>query len=135
MVLAWSGLELSPDDLADEVYIEKLHGSIQPSLIGAARQYGPVAYPIQGSKELYTELNQGHPVIILHTGTKKAEPVSVGIFNHTWSHSDYWGLLVLPPDELPATVTEEKYLNAVAWLERTKQFEAVVIGYKSAIIR
>jgi tetratricopeptide (TPR) repeat protein len=163
MVLAWSGLELSPDDLADEVYTEKLHGSIQPSLISAARQHGRIAYPIQGLKELYTELNQDHPVIILqnlglswyprwhyavaigyadfgrsiilHTGTKKAVPVSVGIFNNTWSHSDYWGLLVLPPDELPATVTEEKYLNAVAGLERTKQFEAAVIGYKSAINR
>jgi len=161
MVLAWTGLELSPDDLTDDVYTEKLHGSIQPSLIGAARQYGRVAYPIQGLNELFAELNRGHPVIvlqnlglswypkwhyavaigytdngrkiILHSGTKKAEPVPMRLFNHTWSHSDYWGLLVLPPFELPATVNEEKYLNAVAGLERTKEFEAAVVGYKTAI--
>ena len=73
--------------------------------------------------------------IILHTGIKKAERISIRVFEHTWSHSDYWGLLILPSDELPATATEEKYLNAVAGLERTRQFEAAVSGYKSAIIR
>jgi tetratricopeptide (TPR) repeat protein len=163
MVLAWSGLELAPDDLTDDVYTAELHGSLQPSLISAARQYGRVAYPIQGIKELFAELNAGHPVIvlqnlglnwypiwhyavvigyadngrtiILHTGIKKAERISIRVFEHTWSHSDYWGLLILPSDELPATATEEKYLNAVAGLERTRQFEAAVSGYKSAIIR
>jgi tetratricopeptide (TPR) repeat protein len=161
MVLAWTGLELTPNDLTVDVYSPVLHGSLQPSLISAARQYGRVAYPIKGFKELFAEINDNHPVIvlqnlglswypkwhyavvvgyenrretiILHTGVKSAERLSIKTFQNTWSRSDYWGLLILPTDELPAMVTEEKYLNAVAGLERTGQFEAAINAYKSAI--
>jgi tetratricopeptide (TPR) repeat protein len=163
MVLAWDGLRISPDDLTDAVYTAKLHGSLQPSLISAARQYGRVAYPITGMKELFEELNAGHPVIvlqnlglkwypkwhyavvigyensgrkiILHTGIKEAERISKRLFQTTWSRSDYWGLLVLSADELPATVTEGKYLNALAGLERAGQFEIAAKGYKTALSR
>ncbi len=163
MVLAWNGLRISPDDLTDAVYTAKLHGSLQPSLISAARQYGRVAYPIKGMEELFEELNAGHPVIvlqnlglkwypkwhyavvigyensgrkiILHTGIKEAERISKRLFQTTWSQSDYWGLLVLSTDELPATVNEGKYLNAIAGLERAGQFELAASGYKTAINR
>jgi tetratricopeptide (TPR) repeat protein len=163
MVLAWTGLELTPNDLTVDVYTPVLHGSLQPSLISAARQYGRVAYPIKGLEELFAEINDNHPVIvlqnlglkwypkwhyavvigyensgntiILHSGVKPAERLSIQTFQNTWSRSDYWGLLVLPADELPAIVTEEKYLNAVAGLERTGQFEAAISAYKSAISR
>lgn len=163
MVLAWNGLRISPDDLTDAVYTAKLHGSLQPSLISAARQYGRVAYPIKGMEELFEELNAGHPVIvlqnlglkwypkwhyavvigyensgrkiILHTGIKEAERISIRLFQTTWAQSDYWGLLVLSTDELPATVNEGKYLNAIAGLERAGQFELAASGYKTAINR
>ena len=163
MLLAWDGLNITPNDLTDAVYTAKLHGSLQPSLISAARQYGRVAYPIKGLKELFEELNAGHPVIILqnlglkwypkwhyavvigyenrgkkiilHTGIKESERISKRLFQKTWSRSDYWGLLILPADKLPATATEEKYLNAIAGLERAGQFEVAVRGYKTAINR
>ena len=161
MVLAWTGLELTPNDLTVDVYTPVLHGSLQPSLISAARLYGRIAYPIKGLKELFAEINDNHPVIvlqnlglkwypkwhyavvigyensgktiILHSGMNPAERLSIQTFQNTWSRSDYWGLLVLPPDELPAIVTEEKYLNAVAGLERTGQFETAISAYRSAI--
>lgn len=163
MVLAWTDLELSPEDLTADVYTPNLHGSLQPSLVSAARQYGRVAYPIAGSKELFAEVSAGHPVIvlqnlglswypkwhyaviigyenggrtiILHSGKKEAERLSGRVFQNTWARADYWGLLVLPTDELPATVTEEKYVSAVAGLERARQFEAAISAYKTALIR
>lgn len=163
MVLAWDGLKITPNDLTVTVYTAKLHGSLQPSLISAARQYGRVAYPIKGLQELFEELNAGHPVIILqnlglkwypkwhyavvigyensgkkiilHTGIKKAERISKRLFQKTWSRSNYWGLLILPADKLPATATEEKFLNAIAGLERAGQFEVAVRGYKTATKR
>lgn len=160
MVLAWDGVKITPKDLTDVVYTAKLHGSLQPTLISAARQYGRVAYPIKGMKELFKELKAGHPVIILqnlgfkwypkwhyavaigyensgrkiilHTGIKEAERISKRLFQKTWSPSDYWGLLVLPADELPATATEEKILNAIAGLERAGKFKEATRGYKTA---
>ena len=163
MVLAWSGLELTPEDLIDDVYTPNLQGSLQPSLIGVARQYGRVVYPIEGLRELLAEVSARHPVIILqnlglswypkwhyavvigyenrgktiilHSGVTAAERLSGRVFQNTWAHADYWGLLVLPTDELPATVTEEKYVRAVAGLERVKQFEAAISAYKTALSR
>lgn len=163
MVLAWTGQELLPDDLTADVYTQNLHGSLQPSLISAVRKHGRVAYPIEGSKELFTEVSAKHPVIvlqnlglgwypkwhyavvigyenggrtiILHSGKKAAERLSGRVFQNTWSRADYWGLLVLPTDELPATVNEEKYVSAVAGLERARQFEAAISAYKTALTR
>ena len=163
MVLTWTGLGVSPDDLTAAVYTPTLQGSLQPSLISAARQYGRVAYPIQGALELFTEINAGHPVIILqnlglswypkyhyavvigyenggrtiilHSGKNPAERISGKVFQNTWARADYWGLLVLPTNELPAMAIEEKYLNAVAGLERARQFEAAISAYKTALTR
>lgn len=163
MVLSWSGLKTTPDELKSAVYSAKLHGSLQPSLISAARQHGRVAYPINGLKALFEELQAGHPVIvlqdlglawytkwhyavvigyenngdkiILHTGIKQAERVSLRTFLKTWAPADYWGLLILPADELPATAIEENYLNAIAGLERAGRFTAAGKGYETAIRR
>lgn len=163
MVLAWSGLELTPENLIDDVYTPNLQGSLQPSLIAAARQYGRVVYPIEGFKELFQEVGAGYPVIvlqnlglnwypkwhyavvigyenwgktiILHSGVTAAERLSGRVFQNTWARTDYWGLLILPTDEFPATVTEEKYLQAAAGLERVKQYEAAISAYKNALTR
>jgi tetratricopeptide (TPR) repeat protein len=163
MVLVWTGLELSSDDLTAAVYTPTLQGSLQPSLISAARQYGRVAYQITGTKELFAEVSAGHPVIVLqnlglswypkyhyavvigyenggstillHSGKNSAAHLSGRVFENTWARADYWGLLVLPTDELPVMATEEKYLGAVAGLERAGQFEAATAAYKTALTR
>ena len=163
MALTWSGLAVTPDDLSSQVFTPDLHGSLQASLISGARQYGRVAYPIKGSQELVAELTAAHPVIvlqnlglswypkwhyavvigyenggrtvILHSGDKAAEQLSARVFQNTWARADYWGLLVLPTDELPATVTEERYILSVAGLERARQFDAAIRAYKTALRR
>jgi tetratricopeptide (TPR) repeat protein len=163
MVLAWTGLEVTPQDLTDDVYSPGLHGSLQSALISTARQYGQVAYPINGIRELLAEVNAGHPVIVLqnlgfswypkyhygviigygkegrtivlHSGKKAAGQLSVRVFQNTWARADYWGLLVMPPEIIPAKATEEKYVLAVAGLERAGQFEAAVRAYKTALSR
>jgi hypothetical protein len=43
MVLAWTGLEVTPNELAVDVYAPNIKGSLQISLISAARHYGRVA--------------------------------------------------------------------------------------------
>ena len=161
MVLGWSGLSVKPEDLTSEVYSPKLQGSLQPSLISAARNHGRVAYPIAGPQELFVELEAGYPVIvlqnlgmswfpkwhyavvvgyeksgkdiILHSGKKAAEHLAWRIFNNTWKRSNYWGLLVLPPERMPATVREDQYLAAVSGLERAGLFEPALKGYKLAL--
>jgi hypothetical protein len=161
MLLGWSGLSVQPEDLTSEVYSPKLRGSLQSSLVSAARNHDRVAYPITGPEELFVELEAGHPVIILqnlglswypkwhyavvvgyeksgeniilHTGKTAEERLAWRVFRNTWKRSNYWGLLVLPPEEMPATVREKEYIAAISGLERAGHFESALKGYQLAL--
>ncbi|MBU0908196.1 MAG: PA2778 family cysteine peptidase [Proteobacteria bacterium] len=163
MVLNWSGLKLTPEELVSEVYTPGREGSLQSALVSAARRHGRVAYPISGMDVLATELAANHPAIvlvnlsldfypkwhyavavgydqpaseiILHSGTIANERLSLRIFNNIFERSDYWGLLVLPPEELPATAREEAWIEAVLGLERAGQNKAAIRAYKTALDR
>jgi len=163
MTLNWSGIPIRPSDLAPEVFTPDLKGSLQSSLIGAARRHGRVAYPISGREAMLAEVSAGHPVIvlvnlglswypkwhyavvigfdqereeiILHSGLTANEHLSSRVFLNVWHRSEYWGLLVLPPDRLPATVGEADWLEAVAGLELTGQWQEAAVGYGAALKR
>jgi hypothetical protein len=163
MALNWSGIPVQTSDLAPEVFTPDLKGSLQSALIGATRRHGRVAYPITGSEALLAEVSAGHPVIvlvnlglswypkwhyavvigfdfereaiILHSGLTANEHLSSRVFLNIWRRSEYWGLLVLPPDRLPAKVDEGDWLEAVAGLERTEQWQAAADGYGAALKR
>ena len=163
MVLSWSGLQISPDELTPQVYTPSLKGSLQPAMIAAARRQGKVAYPIKGAHALLREIAAGHPVIvlqnlgfswipvwhyavvigydvdaevvILHSGVTSQKKTSFGTFENTWTRGDHWGLLVLPPDRLPATVQEQSWIAAVVGLEKARRWPAAVRGYQTALHR
>ena len=163
MVLSWSGITVKPDRLAQEVFTPSRKGSFQSAMIGAARRHGRIAYVLSGQDAMLQEVSAGHPVIvlqnlglswypvwhyavvvgydlnqrivILHSGVTPRKPVSIKVFENTWSRSDYWGLLVLPPTRLPATVTEHDYVSAVLGLEKVNQWRAAVTGYYTALVR
>ena len=163
MALNWSGIEVQPSELTPEVYSPGLKGSLQSALLGAARRHGRAAYPITGSEALLAEISAGHPVIvlvnlgffwypkwhyavvlgydkeqnelILHSGLNANESQGFRVFLNTWQRSEYWGLLVLPPDRLPGTAEEGAWLTAVAGLERTGQWQSAATGYTVALKR
>ncbi len=163
MVLSWSGLQISPDELTPQVYTPSLKGSLQPAMIAAARRQGRVAYPIRGAHVLLQEIAAGHPVIvlqnlglswipvwhyavvigydfdadviILHSGVTSQKNTPLRTFENTWARGDHWGLLVLSPDRLPVTVEEKPWIEAVVGLERARQWTAAVKGYQIAIHR
>lgn len=163
MALAWSGLEIDPDELAPQVYTPSLKGSLQPAMITAARRHGRVAYPVSGANALLKEIAAGHPVIVLqnlglswvpawhyavvigydldkavivlHSGITNRKTTALNTFENTWARSKHWGLVVLPPGRLPATAEESSYVKAVAGLERARQWPGAVEGYKTALRR
>jgi hypothetical protein len=163
MVLNWSGIVVQPSDLSPEVYSRGLKGSLQSALIGAARRHGRVAYPITGSEALLAEVSAGHPVIVLtnlgffwypkwhyavvigydqelheivlHSGITANEHLSFRVFMNIWQRSEYWGLLILPPEILPATGDEGPWLAAIVGLERAGQWQAAASGYAAALER
>jgi len=59
--------------------------------------------------------------------------MAMRVFDHTWSRSDYWGLLTLPPDRLPATAAEAAYTEAVLGLEKARRWPEAIQGYHTAL--
>lgn len=163
MVLTYNGLDLTPDDLVDEVYTPERKGSLQPDMITAARRHGFVGYEIKGPDALSAELAAGRPVIvlqnlglswypvwhyavvlgldhttdevILHSGETANKRTPYRVFENTWGSSDFWGLLVVPPATLPATAEELPWLTSVVGLERVKDWEGAAQGYEVATRR
>jgi tetratricopeptide (TPR) repeat protein len=161
MVLAWNGAEVELSQLVEQVYSPAIKGSLQPSIISAARRQGYVAYQLSGWSSLVAELNGGQPVMILqnlglswypqwhyavvigydqgagtvllHSGIYPEMRMSMGVFERTWRRGDYWGLVVLPPDVLPASATETAFLSAVVGLERAQHYAAAKTAYLTAV--
>ena len=163
MALTWSGNPVQPADLTKEVFTTDLKGCLQSALIGATRRNGRVAYVINGSEALLDEVSAGNPVIvlvniglswypkwhyavvigfdrerdeiILHSGHIANEHLSSRVFLNIWHRSDFWGLLVLPPERLPAGAGELEWLEAVAGLETTDRWQGSAAGYGAALKR
>ena len=163
MVLAWSGLAVTPDELKPQVYTPARKGSLQIAMVGATRRHGKIAYEIKGPRSIFPEIASGRPVIvlqnlglswwpiwhyavvigysfpeetiILHSGVTERKKMSYFTFEKTWARGDFWGLLVLEPTQIPISATENKYLAAVLGLEKSRQFRAAVEGYQTALSR
>lgn len=163
MALAWSGLSVTPAEIAPMVYTPGRRGSLQPDMIAAARRLGRVAYVIQGEAALVREIASGHPVIVLqnlglawapawhyavaigydraaeeillHTGLTPRRATPLALFRATWSRSRDWGLLVLPPESLPAAADESRFVEAVVGLEQAGRLPEAAEGYRTALRR
>ena len=163
MALNLSGLPISPEALTDEVFTPARKGSLQTALISAARRHGRLAYISAGMDVIFSEVAAGHPVIILQnlglswypiwhyavvvgydfpnkivilrSGITPRKLMSFRVFEKTWARSNYWGLLILQPNQLPAVAKEDLFLMAVLGLEKARQFQAAIAGYKTALIR
>jgi hypothetical protein len=163
MALTWSGLSITPEALKDQVYTPSRKGSLQMAMIAAARRHGRIAYEIPGLDSIFPEIAAGHPVIVLQnlglswfpvwhyalvvgydfskgvvvlrSGVTARKVTPFHTFQNTWSHSNYWGLLVLEPSQIPALAKENSYLAAVLGLEKSRQFQPAIVGYQTALSR
>jgi tetratricopeptide (TPR) repeat protein len=163
MALSWSGVEVRPEELAPMVFTPARRGSLQPDMIAAARRLGRLAYTIAGEEALLREIAAGHPVVVLqnlglswypvwhyavavgydleageitlHSGLSARKRTALSLFRATWSRGAEWGLLVLPPDRLPATAEETRLLESLTALEGARRPEAAAAGYRAALER
>jgi Tfp pilus assembly protein PilF len=56
-------------------------------------------------------------------------------FERTWIAGQYWAMVVLPPDRIPATANENGWVNAVIAMARTSGPQAAITGYRTALER
>lgn len=155
---------VTPETLSDRSYLPGREGSLQVELTATARHYGMLVYPISAQfNDLLREVAAGNPVMILQNQAFRWFPrwhyaVVVGYdlagkelvlrsgrerrwitdfqtFMNTWQRADYWGIVTLPPGEMPATARERPYLSAAHDLESTQQKSAAHKAYQAAVHR
>lgn len=163
-VLDSSGLNVTPEELTPQVYLPGRQGSLQFELLAAARRHGRVPYELRPQlAALITEVASGNPVlvlqnlgisivpfwhyavvvgfdltsakVILRSGRERRHITSLRTFERTWRRSDYWAVVVLPPDKLPQTAEELPYLQSVLALEGLKRWQDTSTAYSAALIR
>ena len=71
--------------------------------------------------------------VILRSGTDRRRTTAIRTFVRTWQRSDYWAMVVLPPDDLPANVDRNRYFEAIFALEQAGQFDAARTAWQAAL--
>ncbi len=156
--------KLSIQDLDNHTFIPAKGGTLQIEMITAARANGLIAYVIEPTYEaLFAELGAHHPVIVLvnrsfswhplwhyapvigydeqkrtiiaHFSQQPKEEVPLATFAALWKRSGNWGIVLLPPEELPASISPKAFLHAAYEFEKSGEGEGAVTAYKSALTR
>lgn len=160
-VLQASGVRVSADELVPRVYLPARQGSLQTELIAATRQYERLPYTVSAEvSELLVHVGSGRPVlvlqnlrlrswpqwhfavlvgfdrtrdeVILRSGIDRRHTMSLRAFVRTWDRAGRWGMLVMPPDQLPAEANADRYLVAAAGLEAVRKLNAARTAYETA---
>ena len=69
--------------------------------------------------------------LYLRSGESKRQVMPFAIHEFVWMRSGYWAMVALPPDRIPATADESRFLSAVAALERAGGPRAARTAYQS----
>lgn len=163
MVMQWAGADITQQDVARLAFSPGAGGTYVADMIGSSRRLGQLAVKIDNFDQLLTEVTAGHPVIVfqnlglgvlpvwhygvvtgydfvrdevyLNSGQLDQMVMPFAVFERTWRRGDYWGLVVLAPDQLPASAGEAKVLSAAAALERVAQYQAAATLYETGAER
>lgn len=164
MMLQAQSNDVTAEALLAQVYVPERQGSLQIEMLAAARKYQVVPYVLDKKmSDLLAEIRAQHPVLvmqnlglswlpkwhyavvigydfntaemILRSGTEPRHVVAMKVFERTWARSDYWAVVILAPDRLPVTATEQRYVESVAALERMKNYAVSQTAYQTALKR
>lgn len=163
-LLHWAGLQVTPETLADQMFIAEREGSLQIELQVAARRQGLLAYarPMDFNG-LMVQLNAGVPVLVLQnlglpwlptwhyavvvgyqpaqekvllrSGTTRLQSMALRDFSRTWFYGEYWGLTVHAPGQIPEGAEPETYLRAAIGLESAQRLAEAQASYRAATQR
>ena len=162
-VMHTAGAPVSPASLVDEVWLPARQGSLQLEMLAAPRKHGLVSLRLAPRyADLLREVAAGNPVVVLQdvgpmlpqwhyavvngfdyetgtillrSGLQSRQEMPFTYFERTWIAGKYWAMVVTPPERIPATATEERWLEALLGLARGGNAEATVRGYRTALAR
>lgn len=162
--LGWSDVEVSPESLEPLLFLPERRGTLQPEIKAQARRHGRIPYEIPNDPgALIDELQAGHPVLVLQnnglswyprwhyavvvgmdpqeetlrlrSGTHEDYDLDFSTFLRTWRRASYWAIVVLPPDEMPASSLPAPVLSAITDFSRVATPAATRLALRTAVAR
>jgi tetratricopeptide (TPR) repeat protein len=162
-VLAATGVPVTPEPLVGQVYVPARRGSLQVEMLAAPRRYGRLSYVLAPRyADLLREVAAGNPVLVmqdvgafasqwhyavvngfdyesgtiyLRSGTQARLQMPFTAFERSWMASGYWAMVVMPPERIPVTATEEGWLASVLALSRVSDPITSAQAYATALVR
>lgn len=164
MLLNFAGVEVTPQQLAPQVYLPGREGTLGLELLATSRRYRQMPYLLRGEPQvLLQELAAGHPVLVLldlslpplsrwhyavltgyqassrefvlHSGELADTRLSWASFQQLWARGQNWALLVLSPGQLPATAEVSQILQQGSVFEQMGADEVARQIYQAASVR
>jgi tetratricopeptide (TPR) repeat protein len=150
-----------PGDIASQIYVPDLKGSLQEEIVAAARQFNLLPVQLDGTlASLLREIASGNPVlilqnlgfesmprwhyaiaigydlntetIILRSGTDKRLTRPFSLLERTWQRANNWALVIVPVGVIPVTASEDSYLSSVIDFEQTSDINLAHQAYLDA---
>ena len=162
-VLNAGGVKVTSEELVPQVYLPERKGSLQVEMLAAARRHGMISYQLQPRfEDVLREIAAGTPVVVLQnlgffssgwhyavavgydydkgtlvlrSGTQEREVMPFGVHEVVWLRGGYWSMVVVPPDKIPATADENRWLASIAALERTGDARNSRVAYRTFLGR
>ncbi len=154
MAAGAAGVAVTPEAIADQVFVPAREGALQVEMLAAARRQGLVAVRLPGTlAALLAEVDAGHPVVVLlnlglaaaprwhyavvighdlgagelllRSGDEPRQRLRLATFEHTWARGGHWAFVALPPGRLPASADEHEAVQAALGFERVAPPQAV----------
>ncbi|MDB5955086.1 PA2778 family cysteine peptidase [Ramlibacter sp.] len=163
MAMSYAGDRVLPQALVEEVWLPSRHGSLQLEMLAAPRRHGLVSYRLEPRyADLLREVAAGHPVIVLQdvgmllpewhyavvngfdyatgtiflrSGLKMRQQMPFSYFERTWLAGKYWAMVVTRTDDIAATASEARWLDALLGVARGGDENAAVTAYRTALAR
>lgn len=163
MVLNWAEIDVTQEQIAEQVYTPGRKGTFPVDLLSGARRNGALAVKVTSMRSLLREIAAGHPVlvfqnlgisllpqwhfavaieydlasqtIVLHSGETERQVTDISTFERTWSRADYWAATVTQPDQLPQSADADAIVSAAAGLERAEQYQSAATAYETILKR
>lgn len=161
MILQAKQRPVNLNELAGQMITPGKQGTFSTDLISTVRRQGMVPVKITDLKDLLTEISAGHPVlvfqnlgfswypnwhyavalgydltgpdIILHSGKEKFLKTDMRIFERSWGLTNSWGLVVLVPGTLAATVDDLGHVAGISGLEELGKLDDAKISYEAVL--
>ncbi len=163
-VLQAHDITVSPEALAEQVYLPGRKGSLQVEMIAATRRHHALPYVLETSfAGLLREVAAGNPVLVLQnlglrwlprwhyavvvgydintemltlrSGTMKRRQTPFAVFKRTWQRAHNWALVVVPAGKVPATASPSAYLATAFAFEETGMAAQAAQAYRAATVR